>query len=91
MKGAEGVSAGTTAEDAADGSGAAMESDKRTPGPRTGKPMRRGGDAQEENQSVQTAQEEDAADIEQDLPDIANEPVERDGGEGKSDPPIFEE
>ena len=53
--------------------------------------MRRGDDAEEENQSMQTAQEEDAADIEQDLPDIANEPVERDGGEAKSDPPIFEE
>ena len=68
-----------------------MESDKRTPRPRTGKPMRRGDDAEEENQSVETAQEQDAADIEQDVPDIANEPMEQDGGEAKSDPPIFEE
>jgi hypothetical protein len=35
--------------------------------------------------------EEDAADIEQDVPDIANEPVERDSGEQRPDPPIFEE
>lgn len=68
-----------------------METDKRTLGPRTGKPMRRGGDAEEENQSLQTAQEEDAADIEQDVPDVENEPVEGDGGEEKLDPPIFEE
>jgi hypothetical protein len=68
-----------------------METDNRTLGPRTGKPLRRGGDAEEENQSLQTAQEEDAADIEQDIPDVENEPVERDGGEEKPDPPIFEE
>ncbi len=68
-----------------------METDKRTLGPRTGNPMRRGDDAEEKNQSLQTAQEEDAADIEQDVPDIANEPVERDSGEQRPDPPIFEE
>lgn len=68
-----------------------METDKRTLGPRTGNPMRRGGDAEEENQSLQTAQEEDAADIEQDVPDVANKPVERDGGEEKPYTPIFEE
>ena len=53
--------------------------------------MRRGDDAAEENQSLQTAQEEEACDVERDIPDIANEPVERDGREAKSDPPIFEE
>jgi hypothetical protein len=68
-----------------------METDKTTLGPRTGKPLRRGGDAEEENQSLQTAQEEDAADIEQDVPDVENEPVERDAGEEKPDTPIFEE
>ena len=53
--------------------------------------MRRGEDAAEENQSLQRAPEEDAADIEQDLPEIADEPIERDSGEEGPDPPIFEE
>ena len=91
MRGDERVSVGTTAQDAADGSGAAMEINEGTPGPRTGKPMRRGEDVEEENQSLQTTQEEEARDIEQDVPDIANELVERDGGEQNSEPPIFEE
>jgi len=53
--------------------------------------MRRGDDATEENQSLQTAQEEEACDVERDVPDIANEPVERDGGEQNSEPPINKE
>jgi hypothetical protein len=53
--------------------------------------MRRGEDAAEENQSLQRAPEEDAADIEQDLPEIADEPIESDSGEQRPDPPIFEE
>ena len=61
------------------------------PRPRTGQPMRRGDDATEENQSLQTAQEEEACDVERDVPDIANEPVERDGGEQNSEPPINKE
>jgi len=89
--GGKGGLAGTTAEDAAGWSGAPMETDKRGLGPRTGNPMRRGEDAAEENQSLQRAPEEDAADIEQDLPEIADEPIERDSGEEGPDPPIFEE
>ena len=53
--------------------------------------MRRGDDATEENQSLQTAQEEEACDVERDVPDIANELVERDGGEQNSEPPINKE
>jgi len=68
-----------------------METHERVFGPRTGTPMRRNEDAAEENQSLQRAPEEEAANIEQDLPDIADEPIEWDESEQRPDPPIFEE
>ena len=57
-------------------------------GPR--KPLRRNDNAQEENESLQSI-EEQSADIERDVPDVENEPIERDGRREEPEAPIFEE
>ena len=65
--------------------GKLMETAGRTPR----KPMQRN-DPEPENESLQIVEQE-SADIERDVPEIENEPIERNGRQDKPDPPIFEE
>ena len=67
-----------------------MATDSETNGPRTWKPTRRTDGPEPDNQSLQTAEEE-IGDVERDIPEASDEPVERDADAEKPDPPIFEE
>ncbi len=67
-----------------------MEASWKTNGPMQRKPMRRSDGSEEENESVQTVEEE-SADVERAVPDVGNEPIERDGRQDEPDSPIFEE
>lgn len=67
-----------------------MEADRKTDESTPRKPMRRSDGPEEKNQSVQTVVEE-PDDIERDVPDVENEPIERDGRRDEPEAPIFEE
>ena len=54
-------------------------------------PLRRDDNSHEKNESLQTVEKEESADIERDVPDVDNEPIERDGREETPSSPIFEE
>jgi len=67
-----------------------MEPGKIKSGPKPRSPMRRSGDFQPENESVQTDDKE-PADVERGAPDAADESIEGDVSPEAPEPPIFEE